>query len=107
MPVQTGTDYFYPEHGEGYAIKVEEQSPDISDTFQRDIFHGVMFNYIILKNYLEDEKSREVPTAAPAKRRVLKPKFIKEIIEELTEDYDLPDIEIQVVLKTYKCTPED
>ena len=91
-------EFFHYYQDIGYAIKVEEQSPDISDTFQRDIFHGVMFNYIILKNYLEDEKSREVPTAAPAKRRVLKPKFIKEIIEELTEDYDLPDIEIRRVL---------
>ena len=91
-------EFFHHYQDIGYAIKVEEQSPDISDTFQRDIFHGVMFNYIILKNYLEDEKSREVPTAAPAKRRVLKPKFIKEIIEELTEDYDLPDIEIRKVL---------
>jgi hypothetical protein len=32
------------------------------------------------------------------KKRKLKPKFIKEIIEELTEDYDLPDIEIRKVL---------
>ena len=82
----------------GYAIKVTEQNPEINDVFQRDIFHGVMFNYIILKNYLEDEHSRTVPTAAPAKRRTLKPKFIKEIIEELTEDYDLPDVEIRKVL---------
>ena len=91
-------EFFHHYQEIGYAIKVEEQSPEINDTFQRDIFHGVMFNYIILKSYLEDEKSREVPTAAPAKRRVLKPKFIKEIIEELTEDYDLPDIEIRKVL---------
>lgn len=91
-------EFFHHYQEIGYAIKVEEQSPEINDTFQRDIFHGVMFNYIILKSYLEDEKSREVPTEAPAKRRVLKPKFIKEIIEELTEDYDLPDIEIRKVL---------
>jgi hypothetical protein len=32
------------------------------------------------------------------KKRKLKPKFIKQIIEELTEDYDLPDIEIRKVL---------
>ncbi|MBO5006126.1 MAG: hypothetical protein J6C89_01635, partial [Clostridia bacterium] len=30
--------------------------------------------------------------------RTLRPKFIKEIIEELTEDYDLPDVEIRKVL---------
>ncbi len=82
----------------GYAIKVTEQTPEISDVFQRDIFHGVMLNYVILKNYLEDEHSRAVPAGMHEKRRTLKPKFIKEIIEELTEDYDLPDVEIRKIL---------
>ena len=82
----------------GYAIKVTEQSPEINEEFQRDIFHSVLFNYIILKNYLEDESDRVLPTPAAGKKRTLKPKFIKEIIEELTEDYDLPDVEIRKVL---------
>ncbi len=82
----------------GYAIKVTEQSPEINDDFQRDIFHSVLFNYIILKNYLEDESDRVLPKPATGKKRTLKPKFIKEIIEELTEDYDLPDVEVRKVL---------
>lgn len=82
----------------GYAIKVTEQNPDIDEYFQKDIFHSSMLQYIVLKNYLEDEKDREVPVGAPVKKKQLKPKFIKEIIEELTEDYDLPDIEIRKVL---------
>lgn len=82
----------------GYAIKITEQSPEINEEFQRDIFHSVLFNYIILKNYLEDESDRVLPTPPAGKKRTLKPKFIKEIIEELTEDYDLPDLEIRKVL---------
>ncbi|MCD8323374.1 MAG: hypothetical protein LUC32_00200 [Clostridiales bacterium] len=81
----------------GYSIKVVEQNPQVSEEFQRDIFHNIMFNYIILKGYLEDEKDRRVPPVKKEKRRVLKPKFIHEIIEELTEDYDLPDVEIRKV----------
>ena len=57
-----------------------------------------MFNYLVLKGYLEDEKDRIAPAPVKTKKRALKPKFIKEIIEELTEDYDLPDIEIRKVL---------
>ena len=82
----------------GYAIKVEEQTPEITESIQRDVFHGVMLQYIILKNYLEDERDRQISTAAHAHKKQLKPKFIKEIIEELTEDYDLPDVEIRKVL---------
>lgn len=82
----------------GYTIKVVEQNPEISDILQRDIYHNILFNYLILKGYLEDEKDRKAPAPVRTKKRSLKPKFIKEIIEELTEDYDLPDIEIRKVL---------
>ena len=82
----------------GYTIKVVEQSPQINEVFQRDIYHNILFNYLILKGYLENEKDRMLPKPLKEKKRTLKPKFIKEIIEELVEDYDLPDVEIRKVL---------
>lgn len=82
----------------GYSIRVIEQAPQINETFQRDIFHNILFNYMILKGYLQDESDRVVPVAGKEHRRTLKPKFIRQIVEELTEDYDLPDVEIRKVL---------
>ena len=82
----------------GYTIKIVEQNPQINDVFQRDIYHNILFNYLILKGYLESEKDRLLPKPMKEKKRTLKPKFIKEIIEELVEDYDLPDVEIRKVL---------
>ncbi len=82
----------------GYSIRVIEQSPVINDVFQQDIYHNILFNYLILKGYLEDQEDRVVPTRPKKRQHTLKPKFIKEIIEELTEDYDLPDVEIRKVL---------
>lgn len=82
----------------GYTIRVVEQAPTIDDRFQRDLFHNVLFNYLVLKSYLQDEEDRTVAGKTKEKQRTLKPKFIKEIIEELTEDYDLPDVEIRKVL---------
>ena len=82
----------------GYTIKVVEQNPEINETFQQDIFHNILFNYLVLKGYLEDPADRQIPTAPRTKKRALKPKFIHQIIEELTEDYDLPDVEIRKVL---------
>lgn len=82
----------------GYTIRVVEQNPQVNEVFQRDIFHNVLFNYLVLKGYLEDDADRQIPTAPREKKRALKPKFVREIIEELTEDYDLPDVEIRKVL---------
>ncbi len=82
----------------GYSVRVVEQAPTINETFQRDIYHNILFNYMVLKGYLQDEKDRVIPTKPKQKQRTLRPKFIHEIIEELTEDYDLPDVEIRKVL---------
>ena len=82
----------------GYSVRVIEQTPQISEEFQRDIFHNIMFNYMVLKAYLEDDSDRVIPGKPKEQQRTLKPKFIHEIIEELTEDYDLPDVEIRKVL---------
>ena len=82
----------------GYTIKVIEQNPYINENFERDIYHNILFNYLVLKGHLERDKDRLLPQPLKEKKRTLKPKFIKQIIEELTEDYDLPDIEIRKVL---------
>ena len=84
--------------GVGYSIKVEEQNPEINERFQEDIYRNILFNYLILKGYLETEKERKIPAAAKTKQKYIKPKVIHQIIEELTEDYDLPDVEIRKVL---------
>ena len=91
-------DFLHSYEDVGYTINVVEQSTRVSEEFQRDIFHNVLFNYLALKSYLESDKERQLPKPMKEKKRTLKPKFIKEIIEELTEDYDLPDVEIRKVL---------
>jgi len=47
---------------------------------------------------MDSDEERRVPTPTKQKKKTLKPKFIREIVEELTEDYDLPDVEIRKVL---------
>ena len=82
----------------GYVIKITEQNPQIDETMQQNIFHNILFQYIVLKGYLEDEQDRELPVAVKQRKRKLKPKVIREIIEEFTDNYDLPDLEIRKVL---------
>lgn len=93
-------DFFREYQDIGYTIKIIEQNPAIvkEEGFQRDIYHNILFNYLVLKGHLERDKDRQLPAPMKEKKRALKPKFIKEIIEELTEDYDLPDVEIRKVL---------
>lgn len=82
----------------GYAIKITEQNPVVDETLTQNIFHNILFQYIVLKGYLEDVDDRKLPTPLNQRKKELKPKIIKEIIEELTDDYDVPDLEIRKVL---------
>lgn len=91
-------DFLHQYEDVGYIINITEQNPQINDKFQQDIYHNILFQYIILKGYLEDERDREIAAPLKQRKRKLKPKIIRQIIEELTEDYDLPDVEIRKVL---------
>lgn len=82
----------------GYSIRVEEQNPEVNSRLEEDIYRNVLFNYLILKGYLEQEDDRKIPGDVKSRQKYIKPKIIHEIIEELTEDYDLTDVEIRKVL---------
>ena len=82
----------------GYSINVYEQNPEITPDFQQDIFNSILFDYIILKNYLTLAGDKNIDMTEKFKKRTLKPKYIKEIVEEITKNYDLPDVEIRKVL---------
>jgi len=81
----------------GYTIGIREQNPVITEAFQEDIYRNILFNYIVLKGYLEDAQDRRLPVANERKQE-FKPKVILEIIEELTKDYNIPDVEIRKIL---------
>ncbi len=82
----------------GYQINIYEQSSEIDEDFMKDIFHSVMFNYVILKHHIEDIRDREIEMGRKYKKKKRTPKFIKKIIEDIVKDYDLQDVEIRKVL---------
>lgn len=82
----------------GYSVQIIEQNPEINEKFEQDIYDNIMFTYIILKGYLEDNRDRQLERGSRARRRFLKPKYIKEIVEEFVRDFNLPDVEVRKIL---------
>lgn len=82
----------------GYSINIYEQSNEITPEFEQDIYHSILFDYLILKNYLELPEDREIDPTQKFRKRVLKPKMIKKIIEEIVGNYDITDVEIRKIL---------
>ena len=90
--------FLYNYHDVGYEINVYEQSTEIRPEFEQDIYNSVFFNYMILKNYLDREEDRLIDMNRRFQKRVLKPRYIKKIIEEIVGNYDITDVEIRKVL---------
>lgn len=82
----------------GYEINIYEQSTEIKPEFVQDIEKNIFSCYLTLKNYLETDADRRIDISKPHKKRTLKPKFIKKIIEEIVQNYDVTDTEIRKVL---------
>lgn len=90
----------------GFTVEIIEQNPEINQKFEQDIVDNIMFTYIILKGYLEDNRDRALDRTVKARRRELRPKYIKEIIEEVVRDFNLSEVEVRKVLLE-ELTKED
>ena len=82
----------------GYTVQIIEQNPEIDEKFEQDIFNNIMFTYIILKGYLEDNRDRALDRKNKARVQTIRPKYIKELVEEFVKDYNLPDVEVRKIL---------
>ena len=82
----------------GFTVEIIEQNPEINERFEQDIFNNIAFTYIILKAYLEDNRDRAMDRNVRAQRRTLRPRYIKEIVEEFVRDFNMTDVEVRKVL---------
>jgi len=82
----------------GFTVTIIEQNPEINEKFEQDIWNNIMFTYIILKGYLEDNRDRAMDPNVKSLKRTLRPRYIKEIVEELVRDFNLTDVEVRKIL---------
>ncbi len=75
----------------GYEINVVEKNEPVNESYIDELNRLMVFNYMLLKNNSDDE----FDLTTVKKKRKLKPKFIKNFIEELVNDYDVTDDEVR------------
>ena len=81
----------------GYTIEERDTALEFDEEYLLQMYSNLITNYTVFKSLLEADprKLEEIP---PKKRKITKPKFIKQIQEEIVEDYDIPDVEIRKVI---------
>ncbi|MBQ7646018.1 MAG: DUF2357 domain-containing protein [Clostridia bacterium] len=79
----------------GYTIDVINEYKELDDSQIFAFYNALAMNYIFLKKSADTEE--EVDTARRKKRKQLRPKFVKNFVEEIVDDYDITEVEIKKV----------
>lgn len=80
----------------GYTIEEQDSALQFDEEYLLQTYINFITNYTVFKSILESDE-RNVKELAREKREPVKPKFVKEIREEIVEDRNVPDVEIRKV----------
>ena len=81
----------------GYTIDEQDTALEMDEDYLVRMYTNLISNYTVFKS-LTDGDSRKEDVLAQRNFEKIKPKFIKEIREEIVDDYNLPDVEVRRVL---------
>ena len=80
----------------GYRIEEQDTALEMDEEYLLQMYINLIGNYTVFKSLLEADP-RQMEEIAQETKEPVRPKFIKEIKEEIVENRDLPDVEIRKV----------
>lgn len=82
----------------GYSIDIQDRTLEFDEEYLIQMYTNLITNYTVFKTITEEDE-RNLKDIPPKRKRVLKPKFIRKIEEEIVdEDCDLLDVEVKQVI---------
>ena len=81
----------------GYKIEVQDSAMAFDEDYLFQLYTNLITNYTVFKSLMEDD-ARDMEEIVAEKREVIEPKFVKEIVEEIVDDYNIPDVEVRKVI---------
>ena len=80
----------------GFSIEEQDSAMEFDEEYLLQMYINMITNYTVFKSLLESDP-RRMSEIAVEKKEPVKPKFIKEIKEEIVDDLNIPDVEIRKV----------
>ena len=80
----------------GFSIEEQDSAMEFDEEYLLQMYINMITNYTVFKSLLESDP-RKMNEIAVEKKDPVKPKFIKEIKEEIVDDPNIPDVEIRKV----------
>lgn len=80
----------------GFSIEEQDSAMEFDEEYLLQMYINMITNYTVFKSLIESDP-RKMNEIAVEKKEPVKPKFIKEIKEEIVDDLNIPDVEIRKV----------
>ena len=81
----------------GYSIDARDTALEFDEEYMIQLYSNLITNYTVFKSLLEADP-RKLDEIPPKRRKVIKPKFVKQIEEQIVDDYNIPEVEIRKVI---------
>ena len=80
----------------GYSIEEQDSAMEFDEEYLLQMYINVITNYTVFKSLIESDP-RKMYEIATEKKEPVRPKFVKEIKEEIVESRDIPEVEVRQV----------
>ena len=82
----------------GYKIDMVKQEPMITRGFERDIYNSFLWDYFMLRNYLEQTDALNVEQ--PKRTKEIGVKYIRQVLDEIVRNTDMSDANLRKLILT-------
>lgn len=80
----------------GYRVDFVKQEPMISKDFERDIYNSFLWDYIMLRNYME--KTVDWNPDREKQKKEITVKYIRQVLEEIMQGVDMSDASLRKLI---------
>ena len=80
----------------GYKVDLVKQEPMITKEFERDIYNSFLWDYFMLRNFLEQTDA--LNPNRPKRKKEITVKYIRQVLDEIVRGLDMPDANVRKLI---------
>jgi len=83
----------------GFSVNKKTENIDFDDEYVDELNTLILFNYLALKNKLDEEQNKKTDPKSYQRKRTIKPKFVTNIIEDYIANHDINEKELSKIIE--------
>ncbi|MBE5884267.1 MAG: DUF2357 domain-containing protein [Lachnospiraceae bacterium] len=80
----------------GYKVDMVKQEPVISQELERDIYNSFLWDYFMIRNYIE--QTDYLNADRPRRKKEITTKYIRQVLDEIINGLDMPDANVRKLI---------